>query len=311
MRGDPVTHTIIDQQILEDNSTQVGQLCSYTQENKAAFNLGEKSVDLSVIYYFQEGGKEYRLSHSWEFQKNCMAEAVSADEQCFCWGVFAHLVQDSISHTQSVPVAILKYHIPNWLLHPTLEKKVDSALALKYPEFITITQHSMDALDGPKAERYIQIIDDSLGENSKINVKDELTKLRIAISGNNFYNTQFTPSSGGTWIFQSYFYIDKLTNFLAPYIGTVNFGNIDYYFEKSKEQTISTFNNPGIRFQISPHGFEELSAANQKTGSSLTIIFIACLGIPIVLSIIKRNKMYLLLIPVLLILVVAGVYAML
>lgn len=309
---DLITHTAIDNFVLNDNSTVVGKLCSYTSENRAVYILGEKSVDLTVIYYFQEGGKEYRLSHNWDFQQQCMAQAITIDEQCFCWGVAAHLIADGISHTQLIPAAIEKFRMPNLIIHPLLEKKFDSALALKFPELVEQTAHSMDALNGPKGDRYVQMIDDALGANSMINVKDELVKLKIAVSGSNFYNSQFNPSTAGsTWIFQGYYYVDKLTNFLAPYIGTVNFGEIDYYYEKSKEQTINTFNNWGSRYQLSPHGFDEISVANQKTSSSLTIVFIGVLGLPIILSFIKRNKAYLLLIPILFILAVVGVYALL
>lgn len=305
----PHGHDFLAQSVLSDNQTSIGKLCSSTQENRDAFNLGSTVPDLAVVYYYQEGGKEYKISHNWNFADELMGQAISTDEQCLVYGVAAHLVADGISHTQAVPKAIDTYYIPNWLIHPLLEKKYDSALALKYPELINSTPHMMDALDETKSDRYVQMIDNAMGENSQINVKDELTKLRIAISGNNFYNTQFNPSSGGTWIFQSYFYIDKLTNYLAPYIGTVNFGSIDYYFEKSKEQTISTFNNWGARYQISPHGFDELAVANAKTGNSLTIIFISCFGVPIILSYFKKKKIYLLLIPLSLIGIVIFIYA--
>ena len=296
--------------ILNEPTTQIGELCSLSLANRDAYLLGVVSPDLTVIFYYEEGGKEYRLSHNWNFQQEITAEAKTADEQCFAYGIAAHLIQDGVSHTGAIPKAIEKFRIPNWILHPLLEKKYDSALVLKYPKLITSTPQMMYALDGPKGDRYVEMIDNAMGENSAIDVKNELKKLQLAISGGEFYDIQFRPS-GAVWIFQSYIYIDKLTNWLSPYIGTMNFGDIDFYYEKSKEQTVNVFNNWGTRYQVSPHGFNELTKANEKAGNSLTILFILAFGIPAVIAYMKRRKKYLLLIPLILIAIIVGVYAML
>ena len=127
------THNRLAQEILHEETTEIGKMCGETELNKQAYLLGCVAPDLSVIYYFEEGGKEYRLSHNWNFQQEIMSRAKTDDEICFAYGIAAHLIQDGISHTQSVPRGIEKYRIPNWLLHPLLEKKYDSAIALKYP----------------------------------------------------------------------------------------------------------------------------------------------------------------------------------
>lgn len=304
----PHTHNRINTEILHENTTTIGIMCGANELNKQAYLLGVMIPDITVIYYFEEGGREYRLSHNWLFQQECMSQAKSDDEKCMCWGISAHLIQDGISHMQAVPKAIEKFRIPNWLLHPLLEKKVDSALALKHPELITSTPRMMDALDGPQGERYIEMIEYAMGENSEINVKNELTKLRIALDS--FYESQFRPT-GDTWIFETYSRIDKLTNYLAPYIGTMNFASIDFYYEKSKEQTVNTFNNWGTRYQISPHGFTELSSADKGTANTFTWVFILAVSLPLLLAYWKRQPLYLLLSPLIIILLIVGVYAML
>ncbi len=302
------THNKMAQDILTEKTTVFGETCGSNELSRKAYLLGVVTPDLTVIYYYEEGGKEYRLSHNWNFQQELMSRAKTEDEICFVYGVAAHLIQDGISHTQAVPEGIEKYRIPNWLLHPLLEKKYDSAMALKYSELISSTPYMMDALDGPQGERYIEMVEYAMGENSQINVKNELAKLRIALGS--FYETQFRPS-GATWIFQAYVYIDKLTNFLAPYIGTINFGSIESYYEKSEEQTANVFNNWGTRYQISPHGFTELSTADEKTTNTLTWIFILVFSIPILIAYWRKKFIYVLLIPVLLIGTVVVVYAML
>ena len=152
------------------------------------------------------------------------------------------------------------------------------------------------------------MIDYAMGENSEINVKNELTKLRMALDS--FYESQFRPT-GEVWIFEAYSRIDQLTNYLAPYIGTMNFGSIDYYYEKSKEQTENVFNNWGTRYQISPHGFTELSKADKGTANTFTWIFIIVTSLPLLLAYWKRKFLYLLLIPIIFIALIVGVYALL
>jgi hypothetical protein len=284
--------------------SEIGRLCSSSDLNKAAYLLGVMTPDMAVIYYYEAGGKEYRLSHNWNFQQEIMSNALTDDEKCLAWGVAAHLIEDNIAHTSMVPDAIERLRTPNWVLHPLLEKKVDSALVMKYPELKETTPHIMDALDGEKSDRYVAMIEAAMGDNSQINVREELAKLKLAVSGGNFYESQFKPT-GSTWIFTSYNYIDVFTNWLAPYIGTINFANTDYYLTKTEEQLTNVFNNWGTRYQLSPHGFEELGASNQKASSSLTIFLVLAVGLPITLTIFTRKKrfnyLYLLLIPVLII----------
>lgn len=302
------THNRLAEEILHEETTIIGKMCGANELNRQAYRLGCVASDLTVIYYFEKGGKEYRLSHNWNFQQELMSQAKTEDEQCFAYGVAAHLIQDGIAHTQAVPKGIEKYRTPNWLLHPLLEKKYDSALVTKYPALLKSTPRMMDALDGPQGKRYIEMIEYAMGENSEIDVKSELTKLRMALDS--FYETQFRPT-GTTWIFQLYPKIDKLTNFLAPYIGTMNFGSIEFYYKKSKEQTENTFNNWGTRYQISPHGFNELSSADKGTSSTFTWVFILAVSIPLLIAYWKRNPVWILLIPLIIIFIIVGVYAML
>ena len=307
----PHSHNFLATSIFESDN-YIGKLCSSTEENMAAYRLGSESPDLTVIFYYSEGGKEYRLSHNWNFQQEIMAQALTDDEKCFSYGISAHLILDGIAHTENVPEGIRKSKLPNWIAHPLLEKKMDSYLVLKHPELLESTPHMMDALFGPKGDRYVEMIEKAMGTNSNIKVKDELVKLSYAL--NTFYEGQFVPQ-GQSWIFKVYPAIDKFTNFLAPVIGSTNSANMDNYYEKSEESILNTFNNFGARYQISPHGFTELSAANKSIGSISTIILVLMLGVPIGLFFYhkksKRKWRWLLLIPALLVLGMITVYVLL
>jgi hypothetical protein len=301
----PHTHDSLSNSIFESNNT-IGKLCGSTPENRAAYELGAVTPDITVIYYFEEGGKEYRLTHNWNFQQEVMAQALTDDEKCFAWGIASHLIADTISHTEAVPAGIQESKLPNWIAHPLLEKKFDSYLVTKHPELINSTAHMMDALYGTKGDRYIQMVQNAMGENLNIDVKSEFIKLSYSL--NTFYNGQFRPQ-GQSWIFKTYPYIDGFTNWMAPYIGSTNSVKMDDYYNQAKESTLNTFDNWGARYQLSPHGFTELSAADSLIGYSPIIIVGALIIAPIGLAYLTRRRyrhswLFALLIPVLLFLMI-------
>ena len=304
----PHTHNALSESIFYSSDNEIAKLCSSTELNRAAYRLGAEAPDLTVIFYYSQGGKEYRLSHNWNFQQEIMAKALTDDEKCFAYGIASHLISDGISHTESVPLGIVRSKIPNWLAHPLLEKKYDSYLVLKNPELLETTPHMMDALFGEKGERYVQMMEEAMGENSQIDVMSEMTKLSIALG--TFYDGQFKPE-GQTWIFKTYPAIDKFTNLLAPIIGSANSDNMDEYYMKSEESILNTFTNWGARYQISPHGFEELSEANEGIGIYTTIILFLIFALPILFTITFNKKWILLLIPALLVAFIVIAYILL
>lgn len=304
----PHTHNALSSSIF-NSQNDIGKLCSESELNKAAYLLGAQVPDMTVIYYYAEGGKEYRISHNWNFQQEVMAQALTDDEICLAYGIASHLVADGISHNEAVPEGILASKIPNWLAHPLLEKKYDSYLIIKNRELLETTPHMMDALYGENGDRYVEMIDKAMGTNSKIVVKDELVKLSYALG--TFYDGQFVPQ-GQKWIFKVYPAIDKFTNFLAPVIGSTNSAAMDEYYEKSKEATLNTFNNWGARYKISAHGFDNLSKANEGIGFYTIFILILIFAAPIAFVIFaKRSKWWLLLIPGLIVVGVVVAYMLL
>jgi hypothetical protein len=306
----PHTHDSLSNSIFNSDNP-IGQLCNSTPENKAAYELGSVTPDITVIYYYTNGGNDYRLTHNWNFDQEIFAQALTDDEKCFAYGIASHLIADSIAHTQAVPAGIRASKLPNWVAHPMLEKKYDSYLTLKNPGLMSSTAHMMDAMYGPKGERYIQMIQNAIGANSDIDVKANLIQLDTALGGNSsFYSSQFAPQ-GQSFIFKLYPYIDKFTNFLAPIIGSTNSVKMNNYYDESEQAILNTFNNWGARYELSPHGFTELSAANQDIGISTTIIIILIFAAPIALAFVRKNAWYLAFIPLLLIIGVVVAYCIL
>ncbi|MBU0959301.1 MAG: hypothetical protein KKB31_05140 [Nanoarchaeota archaeon] len=160
----------------------------------------------------------------------------------------------------------------------------------------------------------MKMIQDSMGENVDVNVKELTAKLQIAIGGSSFYDQSYKPR-GETLLFKAYPYIDKITNFLQPVLGSINVGTTEFYFEKAQQLTISAMNDWGSRYQISPHGFEALKEADQKA-SFFNWIYIVVMLLPtsifMFMALRKKKKIvwkHLIWIPITFIAVLVIIYA--
>ena len=290
--GDPNNHNFVSNRLKSEASDlEIVRICLDGGENEKAFRAGSMLPDITVVYYYKEGGKNYKLLHNWNFQQELTNEAITQDEKCLALGVALHLITDSVSHTQAVPTKIGETKIHNVLLHPLLEKKYDSETAIRHSEIINQTAHMLDAMYGPYGDRYIEMIEDAIGENIAFDVKKEVDNLAIALGS--FYDEAFRPRVQDNSIFAVYVYLDKFTNFVHPYIGKWNIEDMDSFADKNVELTISTFNNWGSRYAISPHGFSELLEADEKAGRyfifGLIALIIVSIWLPIHLMI-KRKK---------------------
>lgn len=307
---------ILDQVKVEGQENDIVRECLDGGINEEAFRAGLVIPDITVVYYFSEGGKNYKATHNWNFQQELMAQALTDDEKCFAYGVAAHLIQDSIAHTDAIPKKIEKIRVPNWISHPLLEKKYDSELVLEHPELMDETRNMLNAMYGNKGNKYISMIEASLGENVQINVKEEVDNLAFALDS--FYDDAFKPKAQENSLFAIYPYIDKLTNFMHPYVGKWNVQDLYFYMGKNVETTINVYNNWGSRYALSPHGFSELNQADEKAswfvpGFMITLITLSVV-IPLGIMVKKRKFKYaflfLLIIPII-ILTVTIIYMIL
>ena len=126
----PHGHTWIANDLFEGQDSEIVRKCTPHRE---AFLAGCEIPDITVVYYYTEGGAVYRATHNWNFQQEVMSQARTEDEVCFAYGIGQHLITDSVAHTDVIPQAIVDTTVPNWLIHPLLEKKYDSVLVAKYP----------------------------------------------------------------------------------------------------------------------------------------------------------------------------------
>lgn len=289
----PHAHNFIINQIKSENpDNDILKKCLDGGINELSFRAGAEIPDITVVYYFSEGGKNYKATHNWNFQQEVLSRAVTEDEKCFAYGISIHLIADSISHTKNIPNKIMATRVPNWLTHPLAEKKYDSQLLKDKPEVFEQSKHMLDAMYGSKGDTYIRMIEYSLGENIQINVKKEIDNLAYALDS--FYEDAFRPKIQESSLFILYPYVDAITNYIHPFVGKWSVTDMYFYLDKSCELSINTFNNWGTRHAISPHGFSELLEADEKAGiiASLFLISLIVISLAFPLFLIYRRKKF-------------------
>ena len=319
----PHTHTYLTEKLFDDPKGIIAQYADY----EAQFLAGSMVPDITVAYYFAEGGAKYRATHNWNFQHKIMQEAQTPDEIAFAYGVASHMISDSISHTMCIPERIRAYHIPNWLIHPLTEKKYDSLLAQDHLGLKDRSKHMMDAilkgeshlLEGEtlaqhnaKVDRYIEMIENALDDEG-FDVEENLVRLGFALDS--FYKDGKRPEGGG--IFALYPVIDSLTDLVYP-LSTGSMDQVDFYVKKAyteNENIFATSTNWGTRVQLKPAGYAALNAADAEAVNVFTLLLFGyifmMLGLPIFLFWWRRDPRMLIFIPVMLfflILVVMLIY---
>jgi len=296
----PHTHTKIAEDLFERQNSDTLAWIGSNEDYKSAFLAGSMLPDITVAYYFSEGRTKYRATHNWNFQERLMAQAGDDPyKMAFAYGVAAHLVADSVSHTGLIPLRIQQYGIPNWLIHPLTEKKYDSLLALEYEGLKDRSKHMMDAiLTGPRKDELITMVENALGTNSGIDVEENLIRLGYALDS--FYDEGGKRPAGGG-VFAIYPVIDELTDWVYP-LSTGSMGEVDMYYLRTLEQCENVYNNWDSRKSLSPHGFEEIGDAEKGTLDVFQFVFFAYLflmfALPLFLMWWRRDPRFLIFVPV-------------
>lgn len=270
----PHTHLYLAQQIkINGQDNDIVRMCFDDGENQKSFISGIMTPDISVVKYYVDGGSQYKLTHNFLFQQKLMEQSLTDSERCFSMGVMAHLIQDSVSHTDAVPKKIESTNIKNFMLHPLLEKKIDSQIAKLHPELVDQVPNILDVYYGEKGDRYIEMVENALGENIDFNVRLEVDNLGLALGA--FYERGMAPTEGTSYLFVAYRYINKITDYIHPYVSKRSIADTEQYINKIGDLTINTFNNLGARYSMSPHGFSELQKADQEAGNWVSYFLIS------------------------------------
>lgn len=141
----PYTHDYINEQVLSDSRLSGSSIAQLINNNRQCYNSGFVATDISVIYYYTEGEK-YEATHSWRFQKAMMTSASNDCERAFAYGIAAHLIQDSVAHNTFIPDKIRETMIPNAIIHPIEEAKIEAWIIKNEPAVFAQGQHDLDWL---------------------------------------------------------------------------------------------------------------------------------------------------------------------
>ena len=148
----PTTHFLAIDKWFSTSTSDITKLCkSYRTE----FEAGAMVPDITVRFYYTNGGAQYKVTHNWNFVNNVMAQAKDDRERCFAYGIaIGHEIPDYVSHNLWIPKEITKYGIKNDVLHPALEGVLEAQVINKYPYVYGRTQRSLDILL-PNNPKYI------------------------------------------------------------------------------------------------------------------------------------------------------------
>ena len=294
-RGDPRAHNLILDRVCEEfEDNEILDMCCNVPENQEALRAGAEIPDISVIFYYSQGGKNYKLLHNWNFQQEVLSRAITDDEKCFAYGIAFHLLGDNLVHTKVIPEKIANIKVPNIIAHPLMEKKWDSQLLAENPYLLDKTKNMLNVMFTPRGDRYVELMEFSLGENIDFDIREQTDNLAFALD--TFYDDAYRPTTKDSSIFEVYTYVDSLTNWLQPIVGGVNKKELNSNVDKAVELTINTFNNWGTRNSLSPHGFSELQQADEKASSiflwGFILLVISSVAFPLYLMIKKKKFRY-------------------
>jgi len=142
-------------------------------------------TDISVIYYLEKGLKKYTVTHSSIFCHDVLAQARTPEEETVASGMCLHHPVDIIAHNKLVTYSIRHTALPNYLIHPFAEQKVDNYVLKLDPNSKKYVQDSMEL-----ALEYVPFIQRVLQPNTEYGDVDvrQLTigfieQLRVSKSG--------------------------------------------------------------------------------------------------------------------------------
>lgn len=225
------------------------------QENWDACLVGLEYPDVGIFQYYTNH-KDYSGLHKFNIVDEMLRIAESDRERAFAYCYKIHLAEDSISHNMYVPAGIRKSKLPDYIIHPIIELKIEG----KY----------LDIRANKLMERHAEF-DAFFARASGKDWSEEASKLNTIIGGGEFYSKAYNPVTETTWgKFQGYFY-----KFIYQFISEDV--EVDYYNLAIKEvQSVLRGQTP----VFDPAGDKALDSADANTqlwlyvGTALLVLVI-------------------------------------
>lgn len=161
------------------------------------------------------------------------------------------------SFTQTILMGVMK------------EGQVEAWVFKEDPNAADQAAFAMDVLFRPGNERYMQLVQDSIGQTEQLNVNFEASRLRSFLGGGEF-QFAFYQIPETSWLRNMY---DVLGNIFGGARST----EVIFYMDKSEQATTSMFNNWATRIALDPSGYQALAEADTIPTIIMTLVFIVIL----------------------------------
>jgi hypothetical protein len=179
----PNFHFVTVNEILHEAGTNSTLIAKLINDNFDACLVGFEYPDVGIFEYYTNF-KDYAGTHNYNVPDEALRIAKNDRERVFAYCYKLHLAEDSVSHNFFVPVTIKKTKLPNYLVHPIQELKIEG----RYLD--PRANHMME-----KHAEFDKLAEKATGRDwSK-----EAEKLNILIGGGQFYSKAYNPNTGTTW----------------------------------------------------------------------------------------------------------------
>lgn len=169
----------LDQSLEDEPDTLIAQII---QDNYDACLCGLEYPDVTIFEYWTNF-KVYAGLHNYNVPGELLNLARNDRDRAFayCWKV--HLATDSISHNYFVPAEIEKTKLPNYVIHPVKELKLEG-------NYLDIRSNHM--LEN--CQEFDSIVEQATGRDWS----SERERLSTIIGGGDFYSTAYAPETTTT-----------------------------------------------------------------------------------------------------------------
>lgn len=176
----PHTHVDITFDEVEVSDSLIASLI---KENPDACRAGLLYADSGIFFYY-DNFQLYKGLHDYNTADRLLQLARDDRQRTFayCWKI--HLAQDGTSHTFFVKAAIERWKIPNYVIHPITELKIEG----NHIRLETSTSLEIH-------EEFDSLVKEATGRDWS----EEAERLNKLIGGNEFYTEGFTPSGETTF----------------------------------------------------------------------------------------------------------------
>lgn len=256
----PNTHLyIFEEGLARENTTLIAQII---QNNYGDCLSGLIYPDSGIFEYYTNF-KAYKGLHDYNAVDEMLRIAPSDGFRAFTYCYKSHLAPDGISHNLFIPDAIRSTKLPNYVIHPIQELKIEG----RY-------------LD-PRANRLMENhkkFDSFVAQATGRDWSDEAERLNVILGGGVFYSQAFNPESTTTFGKVQRGFFKLVESFVSEETGRD-------YIELSIEETRAILR--GETPQLDPSGEAALRAADKESALWLYSITFLIIVIVFVFSIKK------------------------